>query len=220
MLVYLLGGLGMTAQLLVASLSVGLVLGLVLAVGRLSRRLVLRWMATVYIEAMRGIPLLVLLLFVYFGVQGVVGVGWRISEFWAATAAFGLCYGAYLAEVFRAGVESVDVGQTEAARALGLTSGQALRYVVLPQAVRNILPALVNESVALLKDTSLASVIAIPEITQRARLEVARTYDTFEVWGAVGGIYLALTLGLSFVARQLERKGRRVGTDDSSAQLD
>ena len=218
MLAFLLGGLVITVQLLVGSLAVGLALGLALAVARLSRYAPLRWLATAYIETMRGIPLLVLLLFIYFGLQGIVGVAWRIPEFWAATTAFGLCYGAYLAEVFRAGVESVDVGQTEAARALGLSSGQTLRHVVLPQAVRNILPALVNESVALLKDTSLASVIAIPEITQRARLEVARTYDTFRVWGVVAVIYLALTLGLSFVARRLERRGRRVGTHDSRSE--
>jgi His/Glu/Gln/Arg/opine family amino acid ABC transporter permease subunit len=218
MVAFLLGGLAITIQLLVASLVVGLALGLTLAVARLSRYLPLRWLATAYIETMRGIPLLVLLLFIYFGLQGIVGVAWRIPEFWAATAAFGLCYGAYLAEVFRAGVESVDVGQTEAARALGLSSGQTLRHIVLPQAVRNILPALVNESVALLKDTSLASVIAIPEITQRARLEVARTYDTFRVWGSVAVIYLLLTFGLSLVARRLEQRGRRVGTHDSRSE--
>lgn len=218
MFVFLLGGLAITVELLASSLALGLALGLALAIARLSRVALLRWLAAGYIETMRGIPLLVLLLFIYFGLQGVVGARWRIPEFWAAAAAFGLCYGAYLAEVFRAGVESVDAGQTEAARALGLSSSQTLLHVVLPQAVRNILPALVNESVALLKDTSLASVIAIPEITQRARLEVARTYDTFRVWGIVAVIYLALTLGLSFLARRLERRGRRVGAHDSRAE--
>lgn len=209
---FLLGGLAMTVQLLVGSLGVGGVLGLILAVARLSRYRVLRWFAGAYIEAMRGIPLLVLLLFLYFGLQSWIGDALRIEAFWAAVSAFGLCYGAYFAEVFRAGVQSVDVGQTEAARALGLTSAQTLHHIVLPQAIRNILPALVNESVALLKDTSLASVIAIPEITQRARLEVARTYETFRIWGAVALIYLTLTLGLSWVARRWERGERHVRT--------
>lgn len=211
---FLLGGLATTVQLLGGSLLVGLTLGLVVAVTRLSQCRVLRWLAGAYIEAMRGIPLLVLLLFLYFGLQSVIGEAWRIEAFWAAVSAFGLCYGAYFAEVFRAGVQSVDVGQTEAARALGLTSAQTLRHIVLPQAIRNILPALVNESVALLKDTSLASVIAIPEMTQRARLEVARTYETFRVWGAVALIYLVLTLGLSWVARRWERGERYARTHD------
>lgn len=203
---YLLGGLGTTLQLLTCSLAMGIALGLILVLLRRSRIAPLRWAAVGYVELVRGIPLLVLLLFVYFGVQSIVGLRFRISEFWAAVSAFGICYGAYIAEVFRAGVESVPAGQTEAARALGLTPWQSMRFVILPQAIRNTLPALVNESVALLKDTSLATVIAIPEITQRARLEVARTYDTFGVWGSVAAIYLVLTLGLSVLSRSLERR--------------
>lgn len=215
----LLGGLGVTLQLLGASLVVGLAIGLLLALGRLSRRRVLRWPAAVYVEVVRGIPLLVLVLFLSFGVpQILVSLGeggeplFRIEKFWAAVLAFGICYGAYLAEIFRAGIKSVDVGQTEAARALGLSGRQTMRHVVLPQAFRNVLPALVNESVALLKDTSLASAIAIKEITQLARIEVSNTYDTFRVWGTVAAIYLVLTLGLSYLARVLERRQERAGT--------
>lgn len=206
---YLLGGLALTLQLALASLIFGLVLGLFLALILWVPFKPVRWVALSYIQVIRGIPLLVLLLFIYFGLQDIVGQQFQIHEFWAAVCAFGLCYGAYMAEVFRAGIESIDRGQTEASRALGLTFMQSMRYVVLPQAIRNILPALVNEGVALLKDTSLAAVIAIPEITQRARLEVARTYDTFTTWGMAALIYLTLTLGLSFLARLLERRQKR-----------
>jgi polar amino acid transport system permease protein len=209
---YLLGGLAITLQLTTASLLLGLCLGLLLALTLWIPWAPIRWLALGYIQVIRGIPLLVLLLFIYFGLQSVVGRHFQIHEFWAAVSAFGLCYGAYMAEIFRAGIESVERGQTEAARALGLTFGQTMGYVVLPQAVRNILPALVNEAVALLKDTSLAAVIAIPEITQRARLEVARTYNTFSTWGVAALIYLVLTLGLSFCARLLERRQKRAGT--------
>ncbi|MDA1192982.1 MAG: amino acid ABC transporter permease, partial [Candidatus Poribacteria bacterium] len=144
-LLYLLGGLSITLQLLVCALIAGLALGFLLATARLSRIAPLRWASGAYIEVIRGIPLLVLILFIFFGMQGIVGHGVKIHEFWAAVLAFGLCYGAFMAEVFRAGIESVDPGQVEAARALGLTSRQTTRVIVLPQAVRNILPALVNE---------------------------------------------------------------------------
>ncbi len=217
---YLLTGLGTTLRLLAASLALGLAIGLLVALARLSRARLLRWSSTVYVEVVRGVPLLVLLLFIYYGLPQVLnGLGgggrrplFQISDFLSAVIAFGVCYGAYLAEIFRAGIKSVDPGQTEAARALGLSHRQAMRHVVLPQAIRNVLPALVNESVALLKDTSLASAITILEITQLARQEVTRTFDTFRIWGTVAGIYLVLTLGLSYLARMLERRQERAGT--------
>ncbi|GIX06160.1 MAG: glutamine ABC transporter permease [Candidatus Poribacteria bacterium] len=215
-LIYLLGGLQLTLALLVCSLAVGIVWGLAIATMRLSPWRPLRLFAFLYVELIRGVPLLVLLLFLFFGLQGVVGRGVQVSAFWSAVAAFGLCYGAFIGEVFRAGIESVDPGQTEAARALGLSAWQTMRHVVLPQAVRNVLPALVNESVSLLKDTSLAAVIALPEVTQRGRLEVARTYETFEVWAMVAAIYLVLTLGLSSLARRLERGQKTVVHTDHS----
>ena len=151
---YLLTGLGTTLRLLAASLALGLAIGLLVALARLSRARLLRWSSTVYVEVVRGVPLLVLLLFIYYGLPQVLnGLGgggrrplFQISDFLSAVIAFGVCYGAYLAEIFRAGIKSVDPGQTEAARALGLSHRQAMRHVVLPQAIRNVLPALVNES--------------------------------------------------------------------------
>lgn len=215
-LVYFLGALWLTLALLVCSLVLGLGLGLLLASARLSRHTPLRLAATAYIEVLRGIPLLVTLLLMAFALPGLLREYGQIPTFWLAVFAFGLCYGTYMAETFRAGIESVDVGQREAARALGLSGRQTLWHIVLPQALRNVLPAFVNESVALLKDTSLAAVIGIEEITQRARLEVAATYDTFAVYIMVALIYLVLTLSLSQLARMLERRQARARPDHPS----
>ncbi len=215
-LVYFLGGLWLTLALLVCSLALGLALGLLLASARLSRYRALRLAATAYIELLRGVPLLVTLLIAGFALPGLLVQFRIVPKFAWAVLAFGLCYGAYLAEVFRAGIESVDDGQREAARALGLTGRQTLWHVVLPQAVRNVLPALVNQSVALLKDTSLAAVIGLEEMTQRARLEVAATFDTLSVYLLLALIYLVLTLSLSQLARVLERKQDRARPDHTS----
>ncbi|MDE0022478.1 MAG: amino acid ABC transporter permease [Candidatus Poribacteria bacterium] len=205
---FLLGGLQWTAALMVCSMLVGLALGLLLAAGRLSRFPLLRWPCAGYIETLRGVPLLVTLLLVVFGIPSAAPQ-WKLHDFWLTVAAFGACYGAYLAETFRAGIESVDVGQSEAARALGLNSTQTMAHVILPQAARNVLPALVNDAVSLLKDTSLASIAAIPEVTLLARRKVALTYDVFFVFTLLGCIYLCLTLCLSYLARILEKRGFR-----------
>ena len=205
---YLLGGLQWTAALMVCSMAIGLTLGLLLAAARLSRYRLLRWPCAAYIETLRGVPLLVTLLFIVYGLPSAA-TEWELNDFWLTVAAFGACYGAYLAETFRAGIESVDDGQTEAARALGLNSRQTMAHVVLPQAARNVLPALVNDAVALLKDTSLASAVAIPEITQLARREVALTYKVFYMYALLGCVYLCLTLCLSYIARILEKRGFR-----------
>ncbi|MGE0430714.1 MAG: amino acid ABC transporter permease/ATP-binding protein [Planctomycetota bacterium] len=199
-------GVGLTIGLTVAALALSLVIGLVLAVMRLARPRVIRIPAIILIEVIRGIPLLVLLLFLYFGIVRAVGPAYDVSPFWASVVAFGICYGAYNAEVFRAGIQAVDRGQTEAARALGLSASQTMWHVVLPQAIRNILPALVSQAVALLKDTSLAMAIAVAEITYRAKTLVADTFDTFTIWGLVAILYLVMTLALSLLARELERR--------------
>ena len=212
-LFYLLGGLWLTLTLMLGALAVGLILGLALAGARLSRRAPVRLLATAYIEFLRGVPLLVTMLIMGFGLPGLVGKYVDIPRFWLATAALGMCYAAYLAEVFRAGIESVDEGQREAARALGLSGRQTMRHVILPQATRNVLPALVNQSVALLKDTSLAAVIGAEEMTYRARLEVAATYDTFAVYGMLAAVYFIVTISLSRLARVLERRQDRARAD-------
>lgn len=207
------GAVALTLELAAAALALALVAGLLVALGRLSRRPWLRWPATAFVEVVRGVPLIVFLLWIYFGLfslpavsAGLRGLGIERHEIPAAILAFALCYSAFIGETYRAGIQSVDRGQEEAARALGMNRAQAMRHVVLPQAVRNVLPALGNESIALLKDTSLAMVIAVPELMMVAKQEASRSYRTLEVYSAVAVIYLVLTLILSAGQRHLERR--------------
>ncbi|MCE9581799.1 MAG: amino acid ABC transporter permease [Planctomycetes bacterium] len=198
--------LARTAFLTVTSLAIGLVLGLLLGLARVGPVKFLRRAATVYVEVVRGIPLFVLILYIYYGLGSFIGQFWVASPYIYATSAFGLCYAAYIAEIFRAGFQSLDRGQTEAARALGLSRRQAMRHVLLPQAFRNILPALGNEGVALLKDTSLASVVTIAELTQSGKAYASLSYRFFEVWTVVALCYLALTIPLTWGVRKLEAR--------------
>ena len=199
----LLTGLGWSAILWACALLLALAGGLVVASLRLSRRPWLRWPATIYVEVVRGIPLLVLLIWFYF----VLFTGaLDLRPVPAAVLALATCYSAFVGETYRAGIQSVDPGQMEAARALGLRWGQAMRWVVLPQAVRNVLPALGNEGISLLKDTSLASVLAVPELLKRAQETYGREFNQIPVLTTVGLLYLACTLLLSWGQRALERR--------------
>lgn len=204
----LLGGLGLSLLLWACSLLLAMAGGLLVALARLSPRPWLRWPATAWVEAIRGIPLMVLVLWIYFGVlSDVLGrIGLPLHWFPASVLAFGACYSAFVGETYRAGIQSVDRGQTEAGLALGLGKRAVLRWVVLPQAVRNILPALGNEAISLFKDTSLASVIAVNELMQRGREAASREFRTMEVYTVVAVMYLAVTLLFSLVQRRLERR--------------
>ncbi|MHC4778045.1 MAG: amino acid ABC transporter permease [Planctomycetota bacterium] len=200
---YFFMGLVNTLLLAACSLGVALIWGLIIALGRLSSRAIIRWPSTLYVEFIRGVPLLVLIVWIYFGFSGKL---FSLTDFPAAVLAFGICYGAFIGETYRAGIESVDKGQTEAARALGMSKVQTLRHVVLPQALRNILPALGNESIALLKDTSLAMVIGFSELMMRAHTTASREFNFMEVYTAVALVYLATTVGLTRIQRLLERR--------------
>ena len=204
----LLQGLGLSLLLWACSLLVAMAGGLLVALGRLSPRPWLRWPATAWVEGIRGIPLMVLVLWIYFGlISDVLGrMGIPLHWFPASVLAFGVCYSAFVGETYRAGIQAVDRGQTEAARALGLTPRQSLHWVVLPQAVRNILPALGNEAISLFKDTSIASVIAVNELMQRGRDAASREFRTMEVYSVVALLYLAVTLVFSLAQRRLERR--------------
>ncbi|MFT3764511.1 MAG: ABC transporter permease subunit [Minicystis sp.] len=206
--VYLLGGLGLSILLWGCSLAAALVAGLAVALGRLSPRSWLRWPATLYVEIIRGVPLLVLVLWIYFGVlSDVLGrAGVPLHWFPASVLAFGACYAAFVGETYRAGIESVDPGQVEAARALGLSRRQAMRWIVLPQAVRNILPALGNEAIALFKDTSLATVIAVNELMNRGRQVAGRDFRTMETYSIVAALYLVTTLLFARLERRVEAR--------------
>jgi len=207
---YLLQGLGLSLVLGACSLAFALLGGLAVALCRLSPRAWLRLPATAYVEVIRGVPLLVLILWIYFGiVSDVLGrMGVPLHWFPASVLAFGACYSAFIGETYRAGIQSVDRGQEEAARALGLTHRQAMRHVVLPQAIRNILPALGNESIALFKDTSLATVIAVNELMNRGKQVAGRDFRTMETYTVVALLYLATTLVFGVFQRRLERRLR------------
>jgi len=208
---------------LIAYSGAGLI-GLGLAVAGLSRSVVLRQAARLYIEVMRGVPIIVLLLYVAFVVAPGLVAAWnavavplgfeaaRGRDFpllWRAVIALMLAYSAFLAEIFRAGLQAVDKGQIEAAKALGLSGRQRFRHIVFPQAFRMVLPPLGNDFVAMVKDSSLVSVLGVMDITQLAKVTAAGNFRYFETYNVAALLYLTMTIGLSLVLRRLEARLRR-----------
>ena len=191
----LLVGAGVTIQITVLSTAIGFVIGLIVGVARISHVRLLRMLAEVYVEFFRGTPLLVQIFLFYFALP--VLTGQRIDPFIAAISACGINSGAYVAEIFRAGIQSVDAGQMEAGRSLGMTWIQTMRYIIVPQAFKRVIPPLGNEFIAMLKDSSLVSVIGFEELTRRGQLIIAKTYGSMEIWLSVAVIYLAMTLTIS-----------------------
>jgi polar amino acid transport system permease protein len=201
----LLSGLYVTLQITVVSLVLALVIGLVTALLRLSPSWLGRWVARIYLETIRNTPLLVQLFFVYFVLAPVIG----IQRFSAAVIALSLFEGAYASEIFRAGILTIPEGQWEAARSIGLSTAQAYRHVVLPQAIRNVLPPLTGQSVSLIKDSALVSTVAVYDLTMQAQAIIADTYLVFEVWFTVALIYLMITGTLSMTVTLMERRMQR-----------
>jgi polar amino acid transport system permease protein len=195
-------GLLTTLWISLAAGALALVIGLLTGLCRLSSNPTLRDLSTVYVELVRGTPLLVQIFIFYF----FIGTVLNLSREFAGVAALALFTGAYVAEIVRAGVQSVVKGQAEAARSLGLTGMQAMRYVVLPQAFKRVLPALAGQFISLVKDTSLVSVIAITELTKSGREAITTSFSTFEIWFCVAAMYLLINLPLSQIARRLERR--------------
>ena len=202
----LLIGAGVTIQITVLSTASGFVIGLIVGVARISNLRVLRMLAEVYVEFFRGTPLLVQIFLFYFALPVITGQ--RIDPFIAAISACGINSGAYVAEIFRAGIQSVDDGQMEAGRSLGMTWLQTMRYIIVPQAFKRVIPPLGNEFIAMLKDSSLVSVIGFEELTRRGQLIIAKTYGSFEIWMSVAVIYLVMTLTISRFVAYLERRYR------------
>jgi polar amino acid transport system permease protein len=207
---------------LIAFLSASL-LGLGLAVAGLSRHMVLRQASRFYIEVMRGVPIIVLLLYIAFAATPAVIIAWNwatgwmgfdplrtrdVPLLWRAVIALALAYAAFIAEIFRAGLQAVDKGQIEAAKALGLTGWQRFRFVSFPQAFRMILPPLGNDFVAMVKDSSLVSVLGVTDVTQMGKVTAAGNFRYFETYNLVALIYLTLTITLSLLLRRLERRMR------------
>ena len=200
----LLQGAVITIQITVMAVGCGFFIGMIAALANLSRFRIVRLLVKCYVELFRGTPLLVQIFMIYFALPMVIGQS--INPYVAAVTACSINSGAYVSEIFRAGIQSIDKGQMEAGRSLGLTGGQTMRYIVMPQAFKAIIPPLGNEFIAMMKDTSLVSVIGFEELTRRGQLIIARTYGSFEIWTAVAIIYLIMTLSISQLVAFLERR--------------
>ena len=196
-----------------------LVLGLLTALGRLSKVGIINWLTTIYVEIARGVPLLVQLLFWYFAFPSLIQSFGRLIQFepferylanpyFMAILGLTFCYAAYMSEIYRAGIQSISKGQNEAARSLGMTRGQAMRYIILPQAVRVILPPVGNEFISLLKDSSLVSVVSVADMTRRGREFMASNFLPIETWLMVALLYLIMTLISARLVAWIERKTR------------
>ncbi|MDI9569067.1 MAG: amino acid ABC transporter permease [Bacillota bacterium] len=198
-----------TIQLALLGVGAGTIIGTIVGLIRVNKTKILYPLATLYVEVIRGTPMLVQLVLIFYGLPQIIG--FRLEPFTAAFLTFGINSGAYTSEIVRGGVQSIDRGQMEAARSLGMTYLQAMWYIILPQAFRRILPPLGNEFIILLKDTALASTVTMQELMRTGQIHVARTGQPFPIYIMVALIYLAMTLPLSLVVRNLER---RMGAGD------
>ena len=206
--------LGITLQMTVISLLCATVLGVIFGLFKVSDFKILKLIADVYIDIIRGTPLLVQVMIMMYGVGSVLkpyGFQWSNigGAFTAGCVALSLNAGAYMAEIIRGGIEAVDKGQMEAARSLGLSYGKAMRKVILPQAFRTMLPSIINQFIITLKDTSILSVIGFPELVNTAKNVVANTFMSFQTWAIVAVMYLVVITLLSRFARTMERRLKR-----------
>lgn len=218
-LVLLSKGVKITVLVTLVAYLTACVLGLLLALGGLSRWIVLRQACRLYIEVMRGVPIIVLLLYVAFVAVPALVALWNwfglpfarardVPLLWRAVAALALAYSAFLAEIFRAGLQAVDKGQIEAAEALGLNGWQRFRFIVFPQAFRMVMPPLGNDFVAMVKDSSLVSVLGVTDVTQLGKVTAAGNFRYFETYNVVALIYLTITITLSLILRRIETRLR------------
>ncbi|MFC5702723.1 amino acid ABC transporter permease [Cohnella faecalis] len=199
----LMDGMLMTLRITVVALLAASVIGFIIGLMNISHFKALRAAAIAYIDLIRGTPLIVQAFFIYFGLPSVLD--FRITALTAGTIALSLNAGAYMAEIFRAGIQSVDKGQMEAARSLGLPYRRAMLKVIMPQAIQRMIPAILNQFVISLKDTSILSAIGIRELTQSGEIIIAGNYKSFEIWGMVGLMYFVVITMLSYVSRRIER---------------
>jgi polar amino acid transport system permease protein len=215
-LVFVGDGIVITLVTTIVSFVVVLVVGMIGGLARLSRNKLIYGAATLYVEIIRGVPLLVQLLFWYYALPSVLqGIGNSLNipllaDFQAdplgmAVLGLAICYGAYMSEVYRAGIQSIPKGQYEAARSQGMTYFQAMRYIILPQAIRVILPPVGNEFISLLKDSSLVSVVAVADLTRRGREFMSKNFVPVETWVMVGLLYLVMTLFSARIVARIER---------------
>lgn len=185
--VMLLQSLGQTLLLTLLSLIFAFIIGLIFGLMNVSKSKILNCIGTIYVDGIRGVPLIVLAYFIYFGIPAAVkAIGFtdfKLTALVAGTISLSMNAGAYMAEIFRAGIQSVDKGQMEAARSLGLSYGKSMRKVILPQAIRTMIPSIINQFIISLKDTSILSVIGFPELTKAGNIIVGNTFKALQVWG-------------------------------------
>lgn len=209
----LLAAMGQTLLLALCGLFFGCILGIVFGLASVVNNKVSRTISAIYVNVIRGVPMIVLAFFVFYGVpygfRTILGLKWVFTPLQAGTICLALNCGAYMSEIIRAGILSIDPGQMEAARSLGLSYWRSMFRVVLPQAIKNMIPSIVNQFIITLKDTSILSVIGFPELVNKAQNVIAITFRSFEIWGIVAVMYLVVILALQQVANALERRLRR-----------
>lgn len=219
LIVYVSDGIAISITLTIIAFIFTLVVGLIGGLGRLSKNRFIFGISTLYVELVRGIPLLVQLLWWYYAFPVLLQsigrvlnfdpwIHYQANGFFMAVLGFVVCYGAYMSEIYRAGIQSIPRGQMEAARSLGMTYFQAMRYVILPQAVRVILPPVGNEFIALLKDSSLVSVVAVSDLTRRSREFMSANFIPIQTWMFAALLYLIMTLLSARVVNFIEQKTR------------
>ena len=203
-LLFIPDGIVKTFQVTVTSIFFALIIGLLVGLGRISRNLIINRVCTVYVEIIRGIPLLVQIFYIYYALGKFV----KLSDISSAIIAIAICYAAYISEIFRAGIQSIPKGQMEAALALGLTRSQAIFKIILPQTVKIVLPPIGNEFIALLKDSSLVSVVAVSDLLRRGREFASTSFQYFETYTMIAIIYLIMTLFFSRLVAIMEERLR------------
>ena len=206
----LLDGLRLTIQYAAVAIVLMVVFGLVTALMRLSDSIVLRGIATAYVEVFRSTPLLVQLFFIVLGLPAILPLNQWFGQMWypilAGAITLGLNEGAYVSEIIRAGILGVDRGQKEAANSIGMSSFQTMRYIVLPQAFKRMIPPLVNQAAQTIKDTSLLAPVGIIELVYQGEIVISTTFASFQIWSAIGVLYFIIIFALSKLASHLERK--------------
>ncbi|TQI66638.1 amino acid ABC transporter permease [Clostridium sp. KNHs216] len=200
----LLSGLRITVIMALLSLFFASIVGLIMCIFSISRFRLLKAISTTYIYVIRGIPLMILGLFLYFGVGAALQI--RFDPMVAAIIALTINAGAYMAEIFRAGIQAIDFGQMEAARSLGLNYFKAMKRVILPQAVKIMIPSIMNQFITTIKDTSILSVVSVRELTLSGQIIIANNYRPFEVYAIVALMYFVFITILTMISKQMERK--------------
>jgi polar amino acid transport system permease protein len=201
---FLMDGLKVTLYIFFIAIIIGFIIGLIVALFRLAPIKILNWIAKIFVDAIRGTPFIVQLFFIYFGLNSL-GF-FSLDNTTAGIVTVAINAGAYFSEIIRAGIQSIDKGQTEAARSLGLNATQNMRFIILPQAFRRMLPTITNQAIISLKDTSLLSVIGIADLTQEGRIQASQTFEAFTIYLTLGVIYFIIIYLLSMLASFVERK--------------